>query len=95
MPWRCSPPSAPLAGLSAEDFASEGSIYQMGRPPIRVDILTSIAGVRFAGAWPTRVPTDLNGVPVPFLARADLVANKRAAGRPQDLLDLANLLADA
>src|ERR1017187_5854756 len=43
---------APLAGLSAKDFAEEGSFYQMGIPPARVDILMSINGVTFAEAWP-------------------------------------------
>src|SRR4051794_29299973 len=43
---------APLSGIAPEDFAAEGCIYQMGRPPARVDVLTSIDGVRFADAWP-------------------------------------------
>src|SRR5439155_4083201 len=42
---------APLANITAVDFAKEGCIYQMGRPPARVDVLTSIEGVRFADAW--------------------------------------------
>jgi hypothetical protein len=83
---------APLTNLSASDFAHEGSIYQMGRPPARVDVLTSIEGVRFANAWQNRVATDFDGTPADLISRQDLVVNKRAVGRPQDLLDANNLV---
>lgn len=63
----------------------------MGRPPARIDILMSVAGLRFADAWRRRVPSDFDGVPVSILSREDLIANKRAAGRPQDLVDVGNL----
>jgi hypothetical protein len=82
---------APLAGLNEADFAMEGVFYQMGRPPARVDISMSIAGVRFADAWRNRVATDVDGVEVHVISREDLIVNKRALGRPQDLADLANL----
>src|SRR5271169_1348956 len=52
---------APLAALSEDDFAKEGFFYQMGRPPTRIDILMSIAGVKFADAWPNRVKTEFEG----------------------------------
>jgi len=45
---------APLAGVTAKDFSAEGSFYQMGIPPVRVDILMSIDGVSFAEVWPNR-----------------------------------------
>lgn len=82
---------APLSGISAADFAREGTCYQMGRPPLRVDILTSIDGVRFADAWPNRVESAFDGVPASVISREDLIANKLATGRPQDLLDVENL----
>ena len=82
---------APLVGLTEGDFAREGTFYQMGRPPARVDILMSVAGLRFAAAWRRRVPSDFDGVPVSILSREDLIANERAAGRPQDLIDVGNL----
>ena len=53
---------APLKNLSASDFAREGSIYQMGRPPARVDVLTSIEGVRFVDAWRNRLTSDFDGI---------------------------------
>jgi hypothetical protein len=83
---------APLTNLTEADFSKEGFFYQMGRPPARVDILMSIAGVRFADAWRNRVPTDFDGVPGHVIARKDLIANKRAVGRAQDLMDVMNLL---
>jgi hypothetical protein len=82
---------APLTNLTEGDFANEGTFYQMGRPPARIDILMSVAGLRFADAWRRRVPTDFDGVPAYVISRDDLLINKRAAGRPQDLIDVSNL----
>ena len=73
---------APLAKLNEADFANEGFFYQMGRPPARVDILMSIEGVDFADAWSNRVASDFDGVIGNVISRKDLVANKRALGRP-------------
>jgi Nucleotidyltransferase of unknown function (DUF6036) len=79
---------APLSNLAASDFAQEGHFYQMGVPPVRVDILMSVNGLEFDPAWSRRVEVDFDALPVPFLSRADLILSKRAAGRPQDLVDL-------
>jgi hypothetical protein len=78
---------APLEGLTENDFAEAG-FYQMGRPPVRVDILMTIEGVGFADAWENRVETDFVGVPVFFIGLSDLIKNKKAAGRLQDLADI-------
>ena len=80
-----------MADLTAADFAQEGYFYQMGVPPVRVDILMGIPGVVFAEAWPRRMEVDFAGLLVPFIGREDLIAAKRAAGRPQDLLDVEQL----
>lgn len=82
---------APLAALTEADFTQEGYFYQMGVPPVRVDILMGIPGVVFAEAWPRRLEVDFDGLVVPFISRQDLIAAKRASGRPQDLLDVAQL----
>jgi|YNPNPStandDraft_1061719.scaffolds.fasta_scaffold08648_1 predicted nucleotidyltransferase len=82
---------APLAGLTEADFAQEGYFYQMGVPPVRVDILMGIPGVNFAEAWPRRTEVDFDGLVVPFIGREDLIASKLASGRPQDLLDVEHL----
>ena len=78
---------APLSGLTVEDFAHEGHFYQMGVAPVRVDILMSIPGLDFDEAWEQRAEVDFEGVLVPFIAKRHLIISKRAAGRPQDLLD--------
>ena len=81
---------APLAamGVSRADFLREDQVVQIGLPPRRIDLLTSISGVRFEDAWPGRVTHEVAGMVVPFLGRASLVANKRASGRAKDLADL-------
>lgn len=74
--------------LSVDDFAVGGNVVQVGLPPRRIDLLTSIDGVEFADAWESRLVTPIADCPVPFLAREELLRNKRAAGRPKDLLDI-------
>jgi len=78
---------APLAGMTAADFAAEGCFYQLGRPPARVDILMSIDGVSFRGAWENRQESSFGGQKAWFIGKADLVRNKRASGRHIDLHD--------
>jgi len=85
---------APLTGLTESDFQEEGYFYQMGRAPLRVDIFMSIPGVRFDDAWLRREIVMVDGVSVNFISKVDLITAKRASGRPQDLLDLANLETD-
>ena len=78
---------APLAGLTPTDFAQEGCFYQLGRPPVRVDILMSIEGVAFEDAWGNRQESVLGAQKAWFIGRADLIKNKRASGRHIDLHD--------
>jgi len=78
---------APLAGISAEEFEVPGMVYHFGRPPLRVDILTSVTGVNFEEAWIRRVPATYRGQDVFLISKQDLIANKRATGRPQDIFD--------
>lgn len=82
---------APLFGLTVEDVAKPGVILQIGVVPARIDIITRIDGVEFAAAWENRVTATLHGVAVPVIGRAELIQNKRAAGRPKDLVDVAAL----
>lgn len=78
---------APLAGLTADDFAEEGYFYQMGMPPVRVDVLMGIPGLEFEPAWDRRVEVDFDGLRVTFISREDLITAKLASGRAQDLID--------
>jgi len=78
---------APLAGLIEADFSEEGYFYQMGVPPVRVDILMGIPGGDFEQAWNNRNDVDFDELVVPFISRNDLIESKKASGRPQDLID--------
>jgi hypothetical protein len=78
---------APLAGLTEADFAEEGYFYQMGVPPVRVDILMGIPGGDFEKAWKNRIEVDFEGLVVPFISKQDLINSKKVSGRPQDLID--------
>lgn len=78
-------------GLTIDDFVELDQVVQLGYEPNRIDILTSISGVRFEDAYPLRVVTNIDGVDVPMIDRTSLVANKRATGRPRDLLDAEEL----
>lgn len=82
---------APLEGMSPADFSEEGYFYQMGMPPVRVDILMGIPGVRFDEAWERREEIQFDEVSVTIISKQDLILAKRAAGRPQDLLDADSL----
>jgi hypothetical protein len=79
---------APLHELTLEDLSAPGIVFQIGRAPNRIDILTTISGVTFDEAWPERVIADLGGESYPVLGRNALITNKRASGRDKDLIDL-------
>ncbi|MEM7308675.1 MAG: nucleotidyltransferase [Planctomycetota bacterium] len=80
---------APLGDLSKEDLATPDIVFQIGQPPCRIDVLTSIDGVVFDQAWTRRITIRIDELEVPVLGRDDLLTNKRATGRPQDLADVA------
>jgi hypothetical protein len=82
---------APLHDLTEDDLERPGTVFQIGLVPNRIDILTEISGVTFDEAWPRRESFVIEGQALPFLSRVDLARNKRAAGRPKDLVDLAAL----
>ena len=78
---------APLQGVTPDDLTKPGLIYQIGVSPNRIDILTSLTGLAFEDCWGNRKPSTFTGVPVFVLSEADFIRNKRAVGRPQDLVD--------
>ena len=84
---------APVAahGTTASDFEVAGQVYQLGVPPRRIDLLTAIDGVSYDEAHASRVVVAVGGLTLPFLGRDALIANKRAAGRPKDLVDVGEL----
>jgi len=79
------------AGLTQADLTRKDMVYQIGRPPRRIDILTEITGVDFDAAWTQRVETAWRGHKVGVIGFDDLLANKRSAGRPKDLADVREL----
>ena len=82
---------APLAslGVTRDDLRRVDTVVQLGLPPNRIDLLTSISGIPdFATAWAARVEHELRGRRVPFLGREALIRNKRASGRRKDLADV-------
>lgn len=79
---------AAMEQISEGDFASPSIVFQIGVPPGRIDILTDVSGIDFETAWGSRLSITIDDISFPVLGRADLVANKRASGRPKDLADL-------
>jgi hypothetical protein len=79
---------APLADVSEADFARPGVTYQIGVPPGRIDVLTDLTGLTFGEAWPDRTRRPFGELEVDFIGRDAFVRNKRATGRPKDLVDI-------
>jgi hypothetical protein len=78
-------------GLKAEDFLETDQIVQLGYPPNRIDILTTLKGIHFENCFKERVAVDIQGLKINFIDLENLKRNKRATGRPQDLADAENL----
>ncbi len=82
---------APLHELSKDDLSSTDVVFQIGLPPSRIDLLTSISGVEFEAAWAARVPLRLGDLEATVIGRQDLLKHKPAVGRPRDVADVAEL----
>jgi hypothetical protein len=82
---------APRHGLTVADLEAPGTIYQVGVPPHRVDVITTVDGVSFDEAWRDRAEVEIDGIRIPVIGRRQLIANKRLVARPQDLVDAALL----
>ncbi|MGG7663591.1 nucleotidyltransferase [Dyadobacter sp. BHUBP1] len=78
-------------GYQKEDFLKENIINQIGYPPLRIDILTSIDGVRFSEAVEHKRIIDIDSIEVAFIGLNQLIANKKASNRPQDIIDIVSL----
>jgi len=81
-------------GLTAADFLDPEVVVQLGYPPLRIDLLTSASGLDFEACWERRLDVGVGSVSAGIVSLDDLVANKRASGRPQDLVDIAILTSD-
>jgi hypothetical protein len=74
--------------LSIDDFKKEDSVVQLGLPPVRIDIITSISGVTWEQADASKEPGKYGEVPVFYIGKNQYVANKRAIGRAKDIADI-------
>jgi hypothetical protein len=81
----------PLTDASWEDFAVEGTVYQIGTSVERIDVITRLTGLRFDECWAHRVSFEYDGIPIHILGKEDLIANKKLCGRPMDLIDVDKL----
>jgi hypothetical protein len=75
-------------GIKLDDLMAPDTIIQLGYPPLRVDIITGISGVKFSDAWKSRKRGQLGLSRVWYISRADLIRNKQKSGRPKDKIDL-------
>ena len=78
-------------GITRDDFLAADQVIQLGRAPHRIDILTGISGVTWPEAWASRMQVDLDGIEIHVIGKEELIRNKKATGRPQDLADVARL----
>ena len=78
-------------GITRDDFLDADQVIQLGRAPNRIDILTGISGVTWQDAWASRTQVHLDGIEIQVIGKRELIRNKQATGRPQDLADLARL----
>jgi len=78
-------------GLQEEDFLKADQIIQLGYPPNRIDLLTTLPGIDFSACYPLRVIVEVEQTPVNFIDLENLKKNKQASGRHQDLADLEHL----
>jgi hypothetical protein len=84
---------APVDNISTDDFAKPGTLFVFGVAPNRVDILNRVKGASFASAWKDRVSVQFEDIRICFISRKHLLAQKKAANRPRDKLDVKALLA--
>jgi Nucleotidyl transferase AbiEii toxin, Type IV TA system len=78
---------APTHDVTADDFADPRTVFQIGVPPRRVDVVCSIEGVAFDEAWSDREDLHLDEIEVPVIGLEAMLANKQATGRAQDIAD--------
>jgi hypothetical protein len=78
-------------GLQAADFLVADQVIQLGYPPNRIDLVSSLSGVEFERCYPARVEVVVDETPIAFIDLENLKKNKKATGRHQDLADVENL----
>lgn len=82
---------APLMDLTEEDFHRPGMVFQIGTEPQRIDILSAVSGVVYEDAASRALKMEVDGLTLKVISLDDLIANKRASGRPKDIVDAMTL----
>ncbi|MCD6116946.1 hypothetical protein J7K93_08020 [bacterium] len=77
--------------LKPDDFLESDQIIQLGYPPNRIDILTTLKDLKFEDCYQAKVEVEIQGLHIDFIDIESLKKNKRSTGRPQDLADAENL----
>jgi len=77
--------------ITVNDLTREGRIFQLGNPPLRIDLLNQIDGVSFDEVWENRQEANYGDQQILVIGKKELIKNKKATGRKQDLIDLENL----
>ena len=77
--------------ITLPDLTKENTVIQLGQPPLRIDLLMTIDGVRFAECYANRKEVTFDGLSMNFIGYYDLVKNKKASGRHRDLDDVENM----
>jgi len=77
----------PLHNLTKEDLQTDGTIFQIGVAPRRIDIITAASGLQFEPTYRNSISIDIEGIEVRIPTIGDLILNKRATGRTKDLAD--------
>ena len=78
---------APLNNLTKEDLLKDGTIFQIGVAPRRIDIITTVTGLQFENTYQNSISVNIEGIEVRIPSIDDLILNKRATGRTKDLAD--------
>lgn len=78
--------------LKLTDFTKDGRIVQLGYPPIRIDIINLVDGVKFSECYKNKKIVKIDDLDVNFIGYDDLIKNKKATSRPRDIDDIQNLI---
>jgi hypothetical protein len=82
---------APMHNIFVQDFEKEGTVFQIGVEPIRIDIITEVTGLKFVEAFQNAKIMEIDNINIPVISLSDLIKNKKATGRLQDLADVERL----
>ena len=77
----------PVHNLTKQDLQTDGTIFQIGLAPRRIDIMTAASGLEFEDAFKGSISVDIEGIQIRIPSIDDLICNKRASGRTKDLAD--------